>query len=190
LRRLHVGFFGKATWLAMLLLLVLTSGCRLVTRYTVAVPPEKLPHKVNGASDKKIMDMQARFNKKGVRVITMGQDYMISIPSKALFANESPRVLWGSYPLLNAVACYLKQFHKVAINITAYSNKCVSAKRDQALTVARARAIGNYLWSQGVDSRFIFTQGLGSDKPIVNFVQKGDESPNSRIEIIFRDAVA
>ncbi len=61
---------------------------------------------------------------------------------------------------------------------------------NRALTLARARAVGDYLWSQGVDSRFIFTHGLGSDKPIVAFTEKGDKSPNSRIEITFRDAVA
>ena len=186
MRRLHVGIFGKTTWLAALMVLLALTGCH----HKLATEPGKLPYKVNGAKDRNIMKMQAHFNKKGVRVITMGQDYMISIPSAALFANESPRLLWGSYPLLNAVACYLKQFHKIAVNITSYSNKCVSARRDRALTLARARAVGDYLWSQGIDSRFIFTQGLGSDKPIVNFVQNGDQSPNSRIEIIFRDAVA
>ena len=50
--------------------------------------------------------------------------------------------------------------------------------------------VGEYFWSQGIDSRFIFTQGLGSDKPVVSFTQGGDSSPNARIEITFRDAVA
>ncbi len=156
----------------------------------VAKEQAKLPYKVNGASDKKIMDMQARFNLEGVKTVTIGQDYMISIPSSFLFPNESPRLTWGSYALLNAVVCYLKEFHKTSITVTAYSNICVSAKRDHALTLARAREVGNYLWSQGIDSRFIFTQGLGSDKPIGGCMKKGDSSSNSRVEITFRDAVA
>ena len=188
LRRLHVGFYGKATWLVALMSLFILNGCH--KRYSVVNDPPKLPYKVPGAKDKVIIEKQAQFNKKGVRVISMGQDYLISIPSKKLFANESPQILWPSYALLNAVACYLKEFRKVAITVTAFSSKCVSAKRDQALTLARARAVGDYLWSQGVDSRFIFTQGMGSDKPIGIFTQTGDQSPNSRIEITFRDAVA
>ncbi len=190
MRRLHVGFSGKATWLAALMalmaLLALT-GCH---KRHLDLEQAKLPYKVAGTNDRAVMAMQARFNSEGVRVITIGQDYMISIPSAALFPNESPQLTWGSYALLNAVTCYLKQFRKIGVNVTAFSNKCVSAQRDRALTMARARAVGDYLWSQGIDSRFIFTQGLGSDKPIVSFTQQGDQSPNSRIEITFRDAVA
>lgn len=187
MRRLHVGFISKATWLTTLMVLLVLTGCHKLRMSNVV---EKLPFKVAGAQDPTAMKMQARFNKEGIRVITIGQDYMISIPSKVLFPNESPQLTWGSYALLNAVACYLKQFRKISINITAFSNKCVSPQRDRALTLARARMVGDYLWSQGVDSRFIFTHGLGSDKPIVAFTEKGDKSLNSRIEITFRDAVA
>ena len=178
MRRLYVG----------LMIIVVLSGCQ--KRYYNPSEPPTLPYKVNGAKDRVIIDKQALFNKRGVRVISLGQDYLISIPSAALFADESPRITWGSYALLNAIACYLKEFHKVAINVTAFSDKCISAKRDRALTLARARAVGDYLWSQGIDSRFIFTQGLGSDKPIVAVSTSGDKSPNSRVEITFRDAVA
>ena len=66
----------------------------------------------------------------------------------------------------------------------------MSPKREHALTQARAREVADYLWSQGIDTRFIFTQGSGSDKPIGAFIERGDASPNSRIEITFRQAVA
>ena len=167
--------------------MLVLSGCH---KRHLPSEPAKLPYKVNGASDRTIEVMESRLNRKGIRVITVGQDYMMSIPSSVLFPSESPQLSWDSYALLNAIACYLKEFRKIAINVTAFSNKCVSAQRDRALTLARARAVGDYLWSQGVDSRFIFTQGLGSDKPIVAFAEKGDNSPNSRIEITFRNAVA
>ncbi len=188
MRRLRVGSFSKTTWLAALIVLLVLSGCH--KRYYSIAEPSTLPYKVSSAKDRVIINKQTSFNKRGVRVITLGQDYLISIPSSALFANESPQIKWSSYALLNAVACYLKEFRKIAINVTAFSSKCVSAKRDRALTLARARAVADYLWSQGVDSRFIFTQGLGSDKPIGVFTQSGDQSPNSRVEITFRDAVA
>ena len=187
MRRLHVGISIKTLWLTALVVLLCLTGCH---KLRMSSPEEKLPFKVDGAQDPTAIKMQSRFNKEGIQVITIGQDYMISIPSKVLFTNESPQLTWGSYALLNAVACYLRQFRKISINITAYSSKCVSPGRDRALTLARARAVGEYLWSQGIDSRFIFTRGLGSDKPIVAFTENGDKSLNSRIEITFRDAVA
>ena len=189
MRRLHISFSGKAMWFVVLFIFLGLTGCGLFSKQRIKQQSE-FPYKVAGAKDREIVTMQARFRKYGVRVITIGQDYMISVPSSALFAEESPRIKWESYAILNSVACYLKQFRKIAVNVTAFSNKCVSAKRDRALTQARARAVGDYIWSQGIDSRFVFTQGLGSDKPIVSITGDGDKSPNSRVEITFRDAVA
>ncbi len=148
-----------------------------------------LPCKVYGASDKAIIAMQADFNKNGIRVISIGQNYLISIPSAMLFTNQSPHLKWASYGLLNNVVCYLKQFRKVAVTVTTYSSKYLSFHREKALTLTRSRAVGDYLWSQGIDSRFIFTQGLASDKPIISSLAGGDGSPNSRVEISFRRAV-
>lgn len=149
-----------------------------------------LPSGVAGASDRSIVALQKRFNSNGIRVLTIGQDYLISIPTAVIFPNQSPQLTWGSYALLNDVVCYLNEFHKIGVTVSAYTTKYVSNTREHALTLARARAVGNYLWSQGIDSRFIFTEGIGSDKPIIAFAHRGDNSHNSRIEITFRNAVA
>lgn len=149
-----------------------------------------IPCKVEGACDAVIIKYLSKYEKSGIKVVTMGQNYMISIPASALFADQTPHLNWASYGLLNDIASFLKQFRKIEINITSYSSKYVSVQRERALTLARSRVVGEYLWSQGVDSRFIFTQGLGSDKPIVSFNQGGDSSPNARVEITFRRAVA
>ncbi|MCE3044428.1 type IVB secretion system protein IcmN/DotK [Legionella sp. 16cNR16C] len=149
----------------------------------------KLPGKVQNSSDSAVMSMQSKFKNMGVKVITIGSDYLISIPSAALFADQSPRLTWQSYAILNDVAQFMKMFRKVSVTVTAYSNKYLSCKREQALTLTRARSVADYLWSQCIDSRFIFVEGAGSDKPIVGIMQGGDQSPNSRIEITFRDAI-
>lgn len=156
-------------------------------KYIDDVP--KLPCKVQGACDAQIIRYMTKLNKRGIKVMTVGQDYMISIPASALFANQSPRIKWAAYGTLNDVADLLKQFRKIAINVTSYSSKYISAQREHSLTLARSRVVGEYLWSQGVDSRLVFTEGLGSDKPITTYTQGGDKSPNARVEITFRHAV-
>lgn len=180
---------GKSVKLAALLILLSLAGCH---SHTVRLndEPIKLPTHVDGASDREIMALQTRLNKDGVRVITIGQDYLLSVPSALLFATQSPRLTWESYGVLNDVVCYLREFRKINVNVSAFSSKYVSPQREHALTLARARAVADYLWSQDIDSRFIFTQGLGSDKPMGAFKQFGDGSPVSRIEITFRRAVA
>lgn len=172
-----------------LLALLQVSACHR----NIYVPDQtdsRLPCKVRGACDALVMRYMKKFNKRGIKVVSMGQDYLISIPASILFEEQTPHLTWASYNLLNEIATFLKQFRKVAVHVTSYSSKYVSTGREHALTVARSRVVGEYLWSQGEDSRFVFTQGLGSDKPIVRVTGGGDASPNARIEITFRDAVA
>ncbi len=173
-----------------LITILVVSSCHRGDDYIPEREDPKLPCKVQGACDSTIIHFMARFQKRGIKVVTIGQDYLISIPACALFADQTPHLTWASYALLNDVSTFLKQFRKVAITVTSYSSKYVSVQRERALTLARSRVVSEYLWSQGIDSRFIFTQGLGSDKPIVSFTQGGDSSPNARVEITFRRAVA
>jgi intracellular multiplication protein IcmN len=149
-----------------------------------------MPRRVFGASDSKVNRMIISFNRgKVVKVISIGSDYLIAIPSAALFYNQSPRLQWSAFRTLNRVVRFSQEFRKVAITITCYTSRYVDDRREHALALARARAVGDYFWNQGIDARFIFTQGAGSDKPITNYTQSGDHSPSSRIEITFRDTI-
>lgn len=150
----------------------------------------KMPNKVKGTADSQVIALQNKLSKQHVQVITIGENYLVNIPSLALFPSESPQLTWQSYATLNEVIYFLKQFRKVAVNVTAFSTQYVSTRREDALTLARAKAVSNYLWSQGIDSRFIFAEGAGRDKPLIGGdIVGGDASLNSRIEITFRDAV-
>jgi intracellular multiplication protein IcmN len=180
-RRLRVGSFVVISTCLFLL------GCS--NKVYNPDDPRKLPWKLESADDKATAQLQRDLNHCGVAIITSGQDYLISIPSELLFANHSPRLIWGSYGILDQVVLFLRQFRKVAVNVTSYTGKCISPKREYALTLARARAVADYLWSQCIDSRFIFTDGRGAEKPISSYVQYGDKTPNSRIEITFRNAI-
>lgn len=171
-----------------LIALLSVSACHR-SNYIPDQDEPKLPCRVQGACDKAIMKYFTKFNRSGIKAVTIGQDYLISIPANLLFEEQTPHLKWASYGVLNEVAAFLKQFRKVAVNVTSFSSKYVSVQREKALTLARSRVIGEYLWTQGIDSRFIFTQGLGSDKPITTYIQGGDKSPNARVEITFRDAV-
>lgn len=191
MRDSRVGISSFSTWHAALLASMLLMGCHRSNTLTLLEEDTyKLPRRVAGSSDVQVKRMIKDFNRANtVKIITVGSDYLIAVPSSVLFAEQSPRLVWQSYPVLNRIADFMKQFRKVAVTVTSYSSKYVSVQREHALTLARSRAVGDYLWSQGIDSRFIFTAGVGSDKPVSNYTQGGDRSPNSRIEITFRDAI-
>lgn len=171
-------------------LALLLFGCHQDVEVVAEEQPPPLPYRVAGTNDKHVKEIAERLHRQGVRIITMGQDYLLSIPSDRIFSDQSPHIMWRSYALLNDVVCYLKEFRKISVDVSAFSSKYVSPARERALTSARARAVADYLWSQRIDSRFVFTRGLASDKPIFVNEDGADNSPNSRIEITFRDAVA
>lgn len=152
-------------------------------------PAEILPSRVDGTSDPTVIDQINDFRRRNVQVITMGENYLISVPASLLFADESPRLTWGSYDTLNRVVAFLQQFRKVAVQVTAYGSHYQSAKRDEVLSRTRAQVVANYLWSQGIDSRLMFANGGGARHPIASCGKHGDLSPNARIEITFRDSV-
>ena len=148
----------------------------------------RLPEQV-ALSDAQIATLEKRMAERGVEIVSVGQDYLISVPALSLFGNQSPRLTWESYDLLNGISCYLRQFRKVDVNVAAFTSRYISAQREQALSTARAEVVARYLWSQGIESRLLFTQGMGSDKPIVTAARAEDKSPNARVEITFRRAV-
>lgn len=176
--------------ICLIVILLMVAGChrRTFDPYSIK-ETDRLPTRVASAQDPGAQCTLRRLHQHGAKIISIGQNYLISIPADSLFGNQSPRIRWESYALLNDVVCYLKQFRKIAVDVTAFSSKYVSPARERALTSARSAAVADYLWTQDIDSRFIFTRGLGSDKPIFFNRRGGDDSPNSRIEITFRNAV-
>lgn len=173
----------------ILLAMLLSIGCQRTQVINMHDGVYRLPKRVSNTADGAVIALQRKLARCGILVITEGQDYLISIPSSVLFPDQSPRLTWQSYGALNVVAEFMKQFRKVAVNVTSHSSKYISTRREQSLTEARARAVADYLWSQGIDSRMIITEGAGSDKPISANPINSDRSINSRIEITFRDTI-
>lgn len=161
-------------------------GCQNIKQRTIIEDDAKLPHQVAGASDSMILALEKRFKRQNIRIVEMGDDYLISIPTGLIFADQSPRITWPAYDVLNNIACYLRQYRKVAVQVSTYVSQYGSMRRQYALSVARSNAVANYLWSQGIESRFITAHGLGSEKPIVVKASQDDKSANARIEITFR----
>lgn len=172
---------NRFVWLVLLNL----CSCQTATPPSIIQEEAKLPQQV-ALGDADIVQLEKRLTEQKVNIISVGQDYLVSIPAANLFGDQSPQLTWESYQQLNLIACYLRQFRKVGVHVTGYTSRYVSTKRERVLSVARAEAVANYLWSQGVDARLLFTQGVGSDKPIVTSGRGGDKSPNARIEITFR----
>ncbi|OGT50647.1 MAG: hypothetical protein A3F17_04740 [Gammaproteobacteria bacterium RIFCSPHIGHO2_12_FULL_41_15] len=181
--------FNSLLKLASLLVVCIIMACQ--PAWHPPVEKDVLPARVKGTSDKRRIEDISTLRHSGIKVITIGQDYMVSIPAKVIFPDESPRITWAGYDTLNQVAAFIAEFRKVAVNVTAYTSFYRSIDRTNALSHARAVNVANYLWTQGIDTRLMIEEGRGLSNPIVgNCSPHGDKSKNARVEITFRDAVA
>lgn len=160
-----------------------------VDRQHVMVKTYGIPQR-QGVTDKRTYTLLTALNTTGISVITIGQDYRVIVPVERLFFSSSPRIMWPSYETLNLVVEYLQQFRKISVRVSAYS-KGKDRERAGALSLARARAVSDYLWKQDVDARLIYTQAhsLNSDACCQEgMMNRGDE--HSHVEITFRDEIA
>ena len=171
----------------LVVVLMCLTACQSFPPSIIQNQPQ-LPHQV-ASGDAEIIALEQRLTQQGVQITSIGQDYLLNIPASSLFGDQSPRLTRESYKQLNEIACYLRQFRAVGLNVAAFTSRYVSPKREHALSLARAHNVANYLWSQGIESRLLFTQGMGSDKPIVTTSRQGDKSPNARVEITFRRTI-
>jgi intracellular multiplication protein IcmN len=177
---------NQSIWIVFVLL----SACQSTPTPSIIRDEAILPEQV-ARGDAEIITLERRLSERGVQIVSVGQDYLLSISVLSLFGDQSPRLTWAAYDELNEIACYLRQFRKVGVEVTGYASRYVSSEREHALSSARAEAVANYLWSQGIDTRLLFSQGVGDDKPIVMAARarSGDKSPNARIEITFRRTI-
>jgi intracellular multiplication protein IcmN len=180
----------RGHWLHLFIVMIFASlgACHSLPIPSIIRDNPILPQQV-ALGDAKIITLEKRLTKKGVQIISVGQDYLLSIAMASLFGDQSPQLTWKSYDELNEVACYLRQFRKVGVEITGYTSRYVSTEREFALSAARAEAVAHYLWSQGVETRLLFSRGVGNDQPLVMGARASDQSPNARIEITFRRAI-
>ncbi len=142
-------------------------------------------------TDKRTRRLAEKLKKDGVDIVTVGQDYRIIVPIQKLFFNTSPKVMPTAFGTLNLIVDYLKQYRKVTVRVSAFSSDSDSA-RAGALSLARARTVADYIWSQDVDARLVYTQAHSVEGGLDCCKQEVDralEDSRSHLEITFRNRI-
>ena len=148
----------------------------------------RLPTHLEPVDPQKVQ-LERRLIAQRLQVIQIGQHVLIDIPAALIFNQHSPKISSHSYGILNDVACYIRSYRKVEINVHVHDFCIDKQERMPSLTRARSGAVANYLITQGIDSRLVITRGMSNDKPIMNNVCNQNVLANSRIEISFKDEI-
>lgn len=127
---------------------------------------------------------------KGVSIISVGQDYRVIMPADLIYYYQSPRLRRRSFDIINLVVDYIKQFRVVSMRVDAYSQD-KDIKRSGALSLARARSLVDYLWSQAIDTRILYTQAHSMERSITACCndKRGIGDVPTRVEITFRSTI-
>jgi outer membrane protein OmpA-like peptidoglycan-associated protein len=143
---------------------------------------------VAGAGIGAYMDAQERKLREetagsGVDVIRDGDNLVLRMPSGITFATDSSAVQTQFQPTLNDVSSVLAQYPKTYIDVYGHTDSDGTDAYNQALSERRARAVGDYLTTHGVQSARIATRGFGETQPIASNATPEGKQSNRRVEI-------
>ena len=89
-----------------------------------------------------------------------------------------------SYPVLDRITGIIKKYSMLKLQIAVHTDNRGSAKNNKELTEERARAIRDYLASQGVIEERLEASGYGESRPIADNNTESGRQRNKRVEFI------
>jgi outer membrane protein OmpA-like peptidoglycan-associated protein len=144
---------------------------------------------LTGAGVGYYMDQQeAKLRQKlqgtGVSVTRQGDNIILNMPGNITFQTNSADINANFYNVLNSVVLVLNEFNKTLIDVYGHTDSTGSDAINQPLSERRASSVGQYLISQGIDSRRVATQGFGKTRPIASNDTPEGRSQNRRVELM------
>lgn len=128
----------------------------------------------------------ARLEQQGVRVIVVGEQCRVVLPSDYVFFPNSANVLSSAEPILKQVAVLVSTYATESMQVVGYTDKQDAPDYAIALTTRQAQVIAKRLWKHGVDTRLLTAIGLGHANPVDWNGSLQGQHNNRRVEISFR----
>jgi OOP family OmpA-OmpF porin len=103
------------------------------------------------------------------------------------FETDSATLLTDSYKALNEVVSILRQDTLLLLDISGHTDNSGSPEKNQHLSQRRAKAVLDYLVSQGhVDQKRLSATGYGSSRPIDDNTTVKGRARNRRVQFVLR----
>ena len=149
------------------LLLVLLSGCSLLTVQQDAFPP---------------LEIQAERPPPGpARVVLTPSS--IQIGEKIQFATGSAEILPASFGLLDEIAKLFQENPQIeVVAIEGHTDSVGGDSYNQKLSQARAASVKKYLVDKGVAAKRLEAKGFGLTRPIGDNSTEAGKEQNRRVE--------
>ncbi|PHQ79546.1 MAG: hypothetical protein COB66_06635 [Coxiella sp. (in: Bacteria)] len=164
----------------------LLAGCSQPPKVKVT----KWVHSKTQAVQQQRQHQLAVLRAQGIQVFIQGESVTVVLPDEDVFVTNSANLRDEARELLNHVSKFIKTYSVVNIGVNAYSDDQAWAGapvgRKLAMTNRQAQVVASYLWSTGIDMRFMTTQGHSNNDSVAwNGTPKG-RNFNKRVELTFR----
>lgn len=134
--------------------------------------------------DQQEAKLRQKLQGSGVSVTRQGDNIILNMPGNITFQTNSADINSNFYNVLNSVVLVLNEFDKTLIDIAGHTDSTGTDAINQPLSERRAASVGNYLISQGIDSRRVLTAGYGKNRPIASNDTSEGRAQNRRVELM------
>ena len=119
----------------------------------------------------------------GVRVVRVGNEITLSMPSNITFQTDSDVLSPDFLDIMHSVSLVLTEYDKTIIEIMGHTDSTGSEAYNLALSRRRAQSVANHLASKGVNSMRILTEGFGEQYPVASNDTEQGRLLNRRVEL-------
>lgn len=119
----------------------------------------------------------------GVRVVRVGNDIRLIMPSDITFANDSAQISPQFFRTLNSVASVMRDFRNTTIKVAGYTSSTGSDMHNQVLSEERANEVADYLINQGINPNRVTPVGFGKRYAIASNTTPEGQAQNRRVEV-------
>ncbi len=119
-----------------------------------------------------------------ITLMPKGESLKAIIPTDDFFLTNKPTIKTDKFSALKLLADTLKRYGNASVKVIGYTDSVQDDKTQETLSLARARAVLVYLWSQGLDAEHLYAVGLGESDPVGDFNNVDANGANRRIEVI------
>ncbi len=143
---------------------------------------------ISGAAIGNYMDQQElklrqQLEGTGVSVTRNGDDLILNMPGNITFATNSYQIKPSFGEVLDSVILVLNEFDQTLVETAGHTDSVGSATYNQTLSVNRARSVGDYLMSKGIQNERVITVGHGEDRPVADNKTAEGRQLNRRVEL-------
>jgi outer membrane protein OmpA-like peptidoglycan-associated protein len=122
-----------------------------------------------------------KLENRGVKVIVLGDQVMMVVSSTRIFDGMTTNINTDAYSTLDMIGQQINTYPNMSVKVAAYVNNAGPASINQSLSQQQADAVAKYLWRTKVNTRMLYSIGMGDSHLVMKSCPELNE--NYRIEI-------